>query len=475
MKYFFVVALVFGFSFCLFAENESRENELEGRILDLELELAEKKILDVSGRLQTLYKSFSTRDMGTEDEQLNLDLVISSLELSFNKVSDPNLKIYSTVGAKYFWNNNFQGRSDTEEGGAIEVKGSYLYLSRSYFDYFSDDKKYAISMGRLPTTNGPPVEKPLGKSRLGTYPVLLYSVPLDGVGVTFNMRNIFSMKNRMIARLIYSPFYNFDSFDERTSVGVIHDSSLKTTSGEAFYANMETSGEVKGWFDYSLIVQGYHTRFGRPRARAARGVAETTCQSGGSAGGLCGATAGPDGNQYEIYSDDNSMASIDALVFHFDLGNLKNTGLGLYGSLKKAKFTKKGDLSAVLVEQNNGGAASPGTSLGEIGGFLYNEDQESTEYLLGAKYSFRRNSIGYEYLHRTLGAIPAAVQTYTFTEFYNVVGYAQHFYYNRKISNGMSFNLGYMHMMKESVLSGITYSSADYRVDGYYANMLVNF
>lgn len=476
-KIFVVYFLFLGVCFDgISSTTEERLDEIENKLLDLELETVRQSQIETHGVMQTIYKKFSVRNDSPTIDDSELDTTVSMLELSFNNTVNNQLKVYSSIGAKYFWNNSFLASSEVEDGGASEVRGSYLYVLKSYFDYFSQNRNYVLSLGRLPTVNGPPIEKLVAQDRLGTYPVLLYSIPLDGIAMTFNLKNIFNFDRRSVLRFIYSPFYNYSSFEDPSSVGAINKSvNFHTTSGEALYINFETSGAIKNWFDYALIIQGYNTRFGRSKATEARGVAESTCQSGGSSGALCGSTAGPDGNMYEVYSEDSSLATLKAAILHIDLKRIYNSGFNFYGSFKKTKFESNGALSAVLSEQNNGGAAGPGTSLGEIGGFLYSEDKESTEYVLGLKYDFKKYGIGYEYLNRTLGGIPAAVNTYALSEFYDVVGYAQHFYLNFKARDNFTINLGYMHLNKESVLNGLMYKDEKNIVDGVYTNIFVRF
>tara|TARA_R110000868_G_scaffold117600_17_gene312682 strand:- start:29122 stop:30561 length:1440 start_codon:yes stop_codon:yes gene_type:complete len=461
-----------------FAQDQSKRlAELEERLFDLELNMLNKSSLSVGGSFSSIYQYSSIRSDNGNIKKGTKDVITSDLKLNVNKVDDDTLKFYSTIGAKYFWNNNFQSPLDVTDNGQTEVRGSYPYVQKAYFDYFTMNNNLVFSAGRLPTVDGPPIEQSLGQSRMGTYPLLLYSVPLDGVAFTFNLQNTFDLKRRYIMRLIYSPFYSSDSRSDFTTVGNENNThTLETKKGDALHANFETSGAIENLFNYGLIFQAYYVRFGRMQAiENVRGVADATCRAGGSGGVLCNATAGPDRNTYEVSSSDEYLADQTAISLHLDLEKVLNSKFDGYFTFKKTFFKKRGSLSAYLTEQNNGGAAPVGTTIA-AGGFIYNSDQEGTEILLGAKYNLtNRHRVGVEYLRRTFGSAPGTIQTSGITDFYSIIGSGYHSYFNFDLRSNLAVTTGAMYLANEAEFVSFSYAERPSRVTSGYMNILLSF
>lgn len=453
--------------------SETSISDLENRLFDIELEMSEKKPIVIDGMLQTIYRSTSRKEDDAHSRS-NTDEFTSSLFVSFEKKDQENLKVYTTIGAEYFWNNNTQSTDYVLETGQIELRGTYMFVQKAYFDYFFNDKKFALSVGRLPTVDGPPIEKHLGQERLGTYPILLYSLPLDGVALTTNLKNLFSLDDRHILRFIYTPFFSLDTSGRPNSVGS-SSSQLSTNKGEAIFLNYETSGEVENLFNYSFILQGFRANLMRMEAIEARGLANELCEAGGSAGAICGSSPSRDGNLYEVYSEGGRIATMEAILGHIDLQNILDSNISYYLSYKLSKFISEGRLKADLIEQNNGGAAPVGTSLGEIGGFIYDQDEEAEEFLTGLNYSNKTWTFGFEYLKRSIGALPGILSSSSITDFYSNVGHGNHFYMNHKLERNFSVTVGYMDMLEELAFQGLNYQKSNTEVKTLYTNLTIDF
>tara|TARA_R110000868_G_scaffold161466_2_gene391874 strand:+ start:506 stop:1942 length:1437 start_codon:yes stop_codon:yes gene_type:complete len=458
-------------------DSSKRLAELEERLFDLELNMLNKSSVSVGGSFSSIYQYSSLRSDNTNIKEGTIDTVVSDLKLNINKTDDEALKFYSTIGAKYFWNNNFQSPLVVLDNGQTEVRGSFPYVQKAYFDYFAFNGNLVFSSGRLPTVDGPPIEQSLGQSRMGTYPLLLYSVPLDGVAATFNLQQTFDLKQRYIFRLIYSPFYSSSSRSDFSTVGVENNTHLlETKKGDALHANFETSGTFTNIADYGFILQGYYARFGRMKAiNDIRGLLDAQCRAGGITN-IC--ATGPDRNQYEVSTRDDYLADQTAIALHGDFSKIFNSKFDGYFTFKKTFFKKRGSLSATLTEQNNGQAAPAGTAIALTGsdGFIYNNDEEGTEILLGTKYHLSsRYRLGVEYIHRTFGSAPGTIQTSGITDFYNMIGTGYHSYFNFDLRSNLGVTVGGMYLANEAEFVSFSYASRPSRVSSGYMNILLSF
>jgi hypothetical protein len=164
------------------------------------------------------------------------------------KISD-SLKVYSRIGASKIFNNN-AGSSTTmptlgDASGSFAHTSSSLYLDRAYVDYHLPWAPLVLSVGRLPTENGPPANLLDGLPRDGSYPRMLYNSIFDGAALSLNLAKVLPEGHNLSLRFAYTPFSQIDNARPFAPL---------TTGGETLSSQ---SGVYNGLVDYSLAATKY--------------------------------------------------------------------------------------------------------------------------------------------------------------------------------------------------------------------------
>lgn len=456
----------------LFAEDmENRISAFEEDLLELKLVQADQGKIEISGDLSNLYQNYVyTSESNTDRKEDRFSHMSSVFRLNFNKTDNKRLKFYSTFGVNYFWNNTFLTPAPALDSLQRQVRESYPYLEKAFFDYFLYDAKFSISVGKLPTQSGPPLHYSNNLGRQGTYPALLYSVPLDGVALTMNLGKMLKTDARYVFRVIYSPQQNKTNLfasDVSGSSSLFY--KLKESLGQAIHFNFETSDKVS-FADYQLILQAYTANISRPQSVSGlRGLGQSKMPEGLY-----------DNNIYELGSPDKILAQTTVAIAYFELNNLLNTKLDFYGSFKRSISKKKGSMYIVVTESVPT-APLPTTPVGtekEVGGIIYNEDASGNSIFLGTRYQFSRSfSMGVEYIKQDYGNVPGTRRTLKLTDFYNIIGSGFHIFVNCKLTAGLNLNLGYTMADQESEIpsDGSYYISRKSKINNAYVNFRYNF
>ena len=448
-----------------FESVEQKLERLENELLDLKLGQADSTSFKISGDFRTIYQSREFKNVNGQDS--NKDQTVSELRINLDNATHDKVKFYSTVASTYFWNSNFQTAAPEVDDKTNKVKGVEMYVQKAYIDYFLNDKKFSFSIGRLPTQYGPPSHFSSNTPRQGTYPVLLYSVPLDGVAFTANLGRLTNSDKRYVFRLIYSPFNNTSGVSSTETVGVESPfSGLKTKNGAVYMANFETSGEAWGGGDFAFILQGYHARFGRAKSLSGvRGALQDSLPAGSI-----------DRNVYEIGSQDSNIATISSLIAYLELTNVADSAYDLYGSHKKTTFKNDGEFQAVIIEDNNGGALGTKGQSFNIGGFLYDQDETGDSTLLGTRYKVSsRFNFGVEYLRQTKGDAPFGINTFSFSDVEINIGKSWRFYTNYKLEESLNVGFGVETLSSESVFRGLKYVDSESDTKTFFTSLRYSF
>jgi hypothetical protein len=447
-----------------------RIEALENEVLDLKLKSLNKPLLETSGSFNTV---FIAHEYSGDTVYFNEDSYSSSnsqLFLNFNNTQKKQVKFYSTLGASYIWNNTLQGPDVVVDNGQENLRTSAMFVERAYLDYFFYKDYLSLSVGRLPTFHGPPMNFPVNSERLGTYPGLLYSLPVDGVATSFNWGNMLNAKDTFITRLIFTPLYNLQSniTQSHTAGAEAAFSGLNTTEGEALHLNIEYSGK-NNLADTTLIFQGLVYNIGRPRGVAnLRGLLQA--QLG---------TNGVDRNVYELGSTDADLGTFESAVAHLSLEKILGSGLDLYTSLKYSRYTKKGNMEAVVTEVDGVSSGLLGISVGDIvnlGGFLYDQNEDGHSVLAGFRYNFSdRFSLGSEYINNSIGSSPVTIRTPLLLDYYQTIGITYHYFMNYQLLNKLNLTLGHLYAERRQEGLSFKFVDSDTRLRHFYLRLGYDF
>jgi hypothetical protein len=77
-------------------------------------------------------------------------------------------------------------------------QGGELLVERAYAEYFIPDTNLSLTIGRLPVSDGPPLEFKNNTKRRGTYPIALVDGVLDGLIFSYNMEESTDIDKSML-------------------------------------------------------------------------------------------------------------------------------------------------------------------------------------------------------------------------------------------------------------------------------------
>lgn len=164
-----------------------------------------------------------------------------------------SLKFHGRLTTYYIWGdhdtigttNIYNGTNTAHLPGDTTLK-----LDRFYVDWIPQDFPIplAITVGRHPSTEGPPAEFKENRPRQSTYPAIMFDGENDGIVVTFGLERMTSLKNSGL-RFGYGKVYHSDHDNSNTPF--LSDGTSDSKLGAAFF---ETA--IPG-VNNSLFVLGY--------------------------------------------------------------------------------------------------------------------------------------------------------------------------------------------------------------------------
>ena len=200
--------------------------------------------------------------------------------MSLNNEAEVNERVtfYSAIGMSKFWNQDgrTEGSADytTSQTSSYGYAGAIPRIDKAFFTY-RFEKPFTISIGRMPTNNGPPAEQQDGLARQGTYPRFAYNAIFDGAALTYDFRNMVKSDQSLVMRLFFTPFVNASHADRTLNLQDTANTS-GTGSGQfaaPFYQQFAllTEYDLKGlswvddlameWMSYEY-TNDYNTGFG---------------------------------------------------------------------------------------------------------------------------------------------------------------------------------------------------------------------
>lgn len=293
-----------------------------------------------------------------------------------------------------------------------------------------------MSVGRLPTVDGPPEHFRDDSPRSGTYPKMGYSAALDGIAFTYN-KKLGQAKN-LATRFLYTPMVNtLRSSGFMQPVNDLTGTNLKEIS-DVYTFMLDYTDTNVSWADsYTAILQYV----------SVPGLEVANAQVDSDSDGTADLTAGT-----HITGD----LSIDYtyINLHFEATNVAHTSLDFAVSVLLTELANDGSLALP--------AGSPffGTTFGLA------EDADKTAngmgYILALKYKlpvWNKPSIGLEYLVSDKGYFYVDYSNEDLLNFYGTLGNAMHLYYSQAIGDYSRVRIGYMSSETEygnPTLSGST-------------------
>ncbi|MGX2985420.1 DUF3373 family protein [Helicobacter sp. 23-1048] len=178
-----IFPLAFGF---VFGNVESRVADLEERMDAVEVE-AESSKVKFSLEFNTALNNFQTDSSRVGQSRAEPLKWAASLYLNMNANVNKYTKFTGRLSmTKAFgdlaWNPNIY--ADPFSAGRGVGGSSAVYVERAYVDLFLGDY-FALTFGRLPSTDGPGSLLRNGSARLSTYPALMVNALGDGAVLTY--------------------------------------------------------------------------------------------------------------------------------------------------------------------------------------------------------------------------------------------------------------------------------------------------
>jgi hypothetical protein len=165
---------------------------------------------------------------------------------------NPNVKFNSRIGVLYNWNDQNYNKTPFQYlYGERERTDTTLKVERAYVDYFIETFEllpFAISFGRLPTTDGLSTDFRENTPRRSTFPSMSYESLADGLGLSIELKNILPLSNPVF-RMMYC------RRNESNNDLIYRDHRFDLPSLYILTAQIETS--LAPWLDNSIIMFHY--------------------------------------------------------------------------------------------------------------------------------------------------------------------------------------------------------------------------
>jgi hypothetical protein len=512
--FFLLVSIFFGYS--------SHAKSLEQRVENLELERFLNTI-DFNGTLKNRYDYLNTErtTSGVKDEYSIHPL---SLYFGLDMKASIGTKVdfFGRVSASKYYTQlqNEDNRTDfihSLSSGRSE-KGHTIHLERAFFNY-KLLSSLTLSMGRLPTIDGPPYHIYDGLARLGTYPTMAYNSQLDGVALTHKLPYL-GKNHSLTIRGIYTPFYSTEhSLDGATSVRVKRSTKSRAlgsprTQNETVVYSAMAEYKIKRtnfWDHFLFIFQNSHvdglqvddavskgtalysvfaspTLGGNGDPQAAKTRLESLVSQALIARGVAAATANAQASSLASTTFNGSTLELDydIKVFYVELSNLFHQGIQLALTYALSKVDSKGYLESNSTLASYADTLTDLKELGVKQGALTDKESASNKgnsFLITLAYqlpieSENRPLLGLEYLKGEKHYTSFNLNSDDLSSFYDTRGKAMHFWATLPFSNNaFHWRTGYMHQdhkYNKGVLSTLT-RETNFKEKTIYTQLRLDF
>lgn len=418
----------------------SSQKSVEERLAELEAN-QNLRYLSFSGFLISSYDHISVNE--TYPRALDhSDLQYARLRLSMNADAEVSsqIKVYTRLTVTKFMNNwRSQGGTpyyiqDVE--GVYSHSGSAIHLEKAYVDLSCPETVWTLSVGRLPTVNGSPEHFWDILPRQGTYPLLTFDAPLDGVGLTYRADSYLPTDHELSLRALYTPFmdvswggmYKYlmppkeDSNGTNPS-GADTDTMIKMWSLQADYSLKDQ----QRWEQLNAIVQYYQ-------------------------GGPLPFSSGAGTSDLNI--------EVNGLTGLLEVTGILQTGFDV-------------SVSHTYTNAISDGLLAPGL------GFGTDQDSGSNHgslTLLSTRYRWVNWAVGAEWLSASNVPFYFSAAPEDLTRFYSTPGSGEHVYVAKKIFNLVTARAGYRQQdLRNYPIAFGPVASTDRHIKTYYISLRTDF
>ncbi|MEN8257530.1 MAG: DUF3373 family protein [Thermodesulfobacteriota bacterium] len=239
----------------------------------------------------------ATTDSTTEHDDDNFT---NRFRINMDANISKSLKFHARLAAYHAWGDHDQHDlvNFNNDGNAVHTLGDNgLKVDRFYVDWIPQGfpLPVAITVGRHPSTEGPPAEFKENRKRQSTYPSLIFDGEADGIVATLGLERYIGLKNAGL-RFAYGKFYRSDMND--TDFGWLDNENTKDS--DIFATFLE--GKIP-FINNSLMVFSYAHIYDLP----------ANFVDGTPADGII-------------------LGDADLYGAHFQVSDLANSGLDLYVS-----------------------------------------------------------------------------------------------------------------------------------------------
>ena len=322
---------------------------------------------------------------------------------------------------------------------------SGVKLDRAYIDWVPDFAvPIALTVGRHPSTEGPPLEIKENRQRQSTYPALLFDAENDGIVATLGLERYTGLKNSGW-RFAYGKGYHSDD-DNNSSFSFFDDEYATDTDMYATFLESEIPG-----LDNSLVVLSYARMTDLP-------------------GSFLGA------------DQPESLGDMDLYGVHLQANKFIKSNFDLFVSWAGNKTDANGEVQVFPNVLMPDGVTTQNIPMGLLSADGI-DDHSGTCIFAGLAYAIpfaplHDPKIGFEYNH---GSKYWMSMTMASTEMFNKLatrGDAYELYYIQPVNENLFFRVGYTFIEYDYTGSGSHLgqpAETDAELENYYLLMDVRF
>ena len=277
-------------------ENAKLKNELEHKVFQEQLEELQEVVDDVEVKafsdklnigILNKNKYYYTTKKYTNGESISDSAITTKASLKMSANISKNLKFRGRASVFKMWSSGVEDDSailkDAQKAGGYPANSAF-YLERAYFDWkITPDSliPLTLSLGRLPTSDGPSRQFSDNTPRQANYPASIYEMNQEGILLSVDLSKVVGVKKTKFRYmhnfnanrpegtisgftdfLVHEEIkdFNVDVFFLETSIPSINDSLIQLTyitAGES-YLFLPNNEAIDLWKDikfYSLVIE----------------------------------------------------------------------------------------------------------------------------------------------------------------------------------------------------------------------------
>jgi hypothetical protein len=301
----------------------------------------------------------------------------SRMRLNMDAEVSRSVKFHGRLALYKNWADSTPGYSDDTNRAHRATGDTNLKVDRFYVDWIPEHffVPLAITIGRQPTTDGPPYEFKDNRERQSTYPSLVFDGEPDGIVATIGLERWTGLKNSGL-RYFYAMAYQFD--DDGDNGGSVLDAAYKDGLKDTRVHGLFFETQIPGLPD-SLLVADYI-------------MAKDF------------AVIPPDG----AIEDGANIGDMNLWGLHAQVRDIAGTGLDLFASYAENRSDPNGNTVKIGADDKGGGDVTAGAApggpffMGLLGTGSNIGKHTGRAYYAGLRYTIpvrflNRPKIGFEY------------------------------------------------------------------------------